>query len=128
MRTVEWDKGTFFGTPLHGACISIGSISAYEVAYTKQVFQSINQFINQPINQSINQSFEVIRSRVHGASIPIVNIGCPKNVFVPKHIFLGHSIESIVHGAESFSVFANIEQDDRPLDTRIYTIYSLRLC
>ena len=32
-------------------------------------------------------------------------------MFVQNHIFLGHSL---VHGADSLSVIANIEQDDRP--------------
>ena len=34
-----------------------------------------------------------------------------KRAFVQNHIFLGHSL---VHGADSLSVIANIEQDDRP--------------
>ena len=54
----------------------------------------------------------------------------PKKTFLSQNTFLGHSIESIVHGAESFSVFANIEQNDRPLlDTRISLFNQcLRLC
>ena len=53
-------------------------------------------------------------------------IGCPKKNFLSQNTFLGHSIESIVHGAESFSVIANIEQDDRPLfDTKIHQTFKL---
>ena len=39
-------------------------------------------------------------------------IACPKKrAFVQNHVFLGHSL---VHGADSLSVIANIEQDDEP--------------
>ena len=82
-------------------------------------------------HQTVNSSYTAmdlhkLSSHFHLCSVTFSNVdplhyivsGVQKNLLFSHNSFFGRTL---VHGADSFSMMANIEQEDRPLfDTKIH--------